>query len=130
VEAEKDQFRQIKTEISQSKAGLLDDYRQDALPQQLKQFIHQLEPTVSDQNGWRIVKLQLNSEHSTDLNDVHTAVLQLNHTELAQWTKSEWRKACLSYGKGGLNSLWQRSFQTLNGHPGVTLPDSFCQVTS
>ena len=129
VESEKDQFRQIKTDISQSKAGLLDDYRQNALPQQLKQFIYQLEPMVSDQNGWRTVKLQLIPEYSTDQNDVHSAVLQLSHTELAQWTKNEWRKACLTYGKGGLNSLWQRSLQTLNGHPGVTLPDSFCQVT-
>lgn len=128
VESEKDQFRQIKTDISQSKAGLLDDYRQDALPQQLKQFIYQLEPMVGDQNGWRTVKLQLTPEYSTDQNDVHSAVLQLSHTELAQWAKSEWRKVCLTYGKGGLNSLWQRSFQTLNSSE-VTLSDSFCQVT-
>lgn len=128
VESEKDQFRQVKTDINQSKAGLLDEFREDALPYQLKQFINQLEPTVSDQSGWRTVKLSFSPEHSADLNDVHAAAIQLSHVALTQWAKSEWRKARLTYGKGGLNSLWQRSFQTLNSHSGVTLPDSFCQV--
>ncbi|MBD2200197.1 MULTISPECIES: FHA domain-containing protein [Calothrix] len=129
VEGEKEQFRQIKTAISQSEAHLLDKFRQNALPQKVEHFVKHLEPAVFDQGGHRTVRLQLGNEQNPALNDMHTAALSLAQAELAEWATTQWKHICLSYGEGGLNGLWQRSYKTLNCIPEVALPSSTFEVT-
>lgn len=127
VEGEKEQFKQIKTSISQSEAHLLDKFRQNALPQKVEQFVKQLEPAVFDEGGHRTVRLQLGIKNSA-LDDVHKAALSLTQAELAKWATAEWKQVCLAYGESGLNGLWQKSYKILNCIPEVVLPSSDFQV--
>lgn len=129
VDGERDSFfRQVKTELSQSKSSLLDEFRQSSLPYKIQQFTKQLQPAVSNQGGYCYVRLKVRARDTGDssTNDVHAAATELCHTELTRWATVEWSRICREYVSGGLDAFFERSYESLNFIPKLMLPkDSF-----
>lgn len=85
VDGERDSlFRQIKTELSQAKSSLPDEFRQSSLLYKIQQFIKQLQLEVFDQGGYRYVRLKVrtNDTGSRSMSNVHAAATELCHSEL------------------------------------------------
>ncbi|QSJ17586.1 FHA domain-containing protein [Nostoc sp. UHCC 0702] len=118
-------FKQVKTELNQSKSGLLDEFRQSSLPYKIQQFTKQLQPTVSDQGGYRYIRLKVgsNATASKSANYVHATATELCHTELTRWAAAEWNRIGSEYAGGGLDSLFKKSYESLNFIPDLMLPD-------
>lgn len=126
VDGERDSFfKQVKAELNQSKAGLLDEFRQSGLPYKIQQFTKQLQPAVSDRGGYRYVRLKVraNDTASRPTNDVHATATELCHTELTQWAITEWNRIRSEYAGGGLDALLRKSYESLNFIPELVLPD-------
>jgi len=117
VDGERDLFfRQVKTELGQSKANFLDEHRQSSISYKIQQFTKQLQSQVSDRGGYRYVCLTVTSGNTTatSTNDVHVAATKLCHDELTRWATAEWSRIQDEYGGGGLEALLERSYQSLN----------------
>lgn len=126
VDGERDSFfKQVKAELNQSKAGLLDEFRQSGLPYKIQQFTKQLQPAVSDRGGYRYVRLKVraNDTASRPTNDVHATATELCHTELTQWAITEWNRIRSEYAGGGLDAFLRKSYDSLNFIPELVLPD-------
>jgi hypothetical protein len=121
VDGERDVFfRQIKTDLSQSKSSLLDEFRQSSIVYKIQQFIiKQLQPQVIKQGEYCNVRLQVSK--STEINNVHQAVIELCHAELTRWAENEWKRIHNEYANGGLNIILMDSYKTLNFISGMTL---------
>jgi hypothetical protein len=127
VNSEKDLvFRQIKSDISQSKAKLLDDLRQSSLPHKVRKFLEELEFVETRQKGYCYIRLKVVNalETDADISVVHLAAIQLINTELKQWTVGEWKHIYNTYSEGGIKRLSERSDQALSVIPRLTLPGS------
>lgn len=125
ISAEKDQFfRQMKSELSQSKANLLDEFRRRGLPATIKKFVKRLKSVVVDQGGYCHVRLRLTQQAQANDSpgNVHLEALQLCRSQLANWALEEWQQICTVHGSGGLRSLLQRSYDALNALPNLKLP--------
>jgi len=129
VDGERDSFfRLVKTELSQSKSSLLDEFRQSSLPYKIHQFTKQLQPQVTDQGGYRYVRLKVltSDTGSSSISDVHKKATELCHNELTRWATTEWSRIRGEYGDGGLDALFKKSYESLNPIPGLMLlEDSF-----
>ncbi len=132
VDGERDSFfRQVKTELSQSKGGLLDEFRQNSLPSKIQQFAKQLQPHVSDQGGYRYVRLKLRTGNAArkSSNEVHAAATEICHTELTRWATTEWNRIRSEYYGGGLDALLKKSYESLNFIPELVLPEDGFSTT-
>jgi hypothetical protein len=127
INSEKDLFfRQIKTDINQSKAKLLDDLRQSSLPHKVREFLEELEFVETRQKGYCYIRLKVGNalETDADISVVHLAAMQLINTELKQWTIGEWKRIHNTYSEGGIKRLSEKSDQALSAIPHLTLPGS------
>lgn len=117
-------FRQIKTELSQSKFSLLDEFRQSSLPYKIQLFTKQLQSEVSDQGGYRYVRLKVRTSDtgSRSMSDVHATATELCRTELTQWATAEWSRIRSEYVGGGLDAFFKKSYEFLNFIPELMLP--------
>ena len=123
VDGERDSFfRQVKTELSQSKSNLLDEFRQSSLPYKIQQFTKQLQPEVSDQGDYRYVRLKVRIS-DTAMSDVHAAATELCHTELTRWATAEWSRIRDEYVGGGLDTFFKKSYDSLNFISELILPE-------
>jgi hypothetical protein len=125
VDGERDSFfRQVKAELSQSKASLLDEFRQSSIFYKIQQFAKQTQPKVSDQGSYRCVRLQMQTKKTDGIvaSNVHAAATKLCHTELTRWTTSEWNRIRSEYSGGGLDALFKKSYEALNFMPELVLP--------
>jgi hypothetical protein len=126
VDGERDSFfRQVKTELSQSKVNLLDEFRQSSISYTIQKFTKQLQPHVSDQGTNRYVRLMVRDQTTGNSmsNDVHAAAIELCHTELTNWATSEWTRIQSEYIGGGFNSFVKKSYNYLNFIPELELSE-------
>ena len=120
VDAERDSlFKQIRSELTQSKVNLLNEHRQSSITYKIQQFAKHLQPYVIDQNGYRYVRLTVKDSNTSAkaINAVHTAATELCHTELTRWATAEWIRIQSEYCDGGLKSFLERSYQSLHFIP-------------
>jgi hypothetical protein len=79
VDGERDNFfKQVKTELGQSKASLLDEFRKNSIYSRIEQFASQLQPQVSDKGSYRYICLKLGVRYYTKenyTNDVHAEAI-------------------------------------------------------
>jgi len=124
VDGERDSFfKLVKTELSQSKSSLLDEFRQSSLPYKIHQFTKQLQPQVTDKGDYRYVRLKVRTSDtaSRSISDVHAKATELCHNELTRWATAEWSRIRGEYSSGGLDALFKKSYESLNFIPELTL---------
>ncbi|MEO0849497.1 MAG: FHA domain-containing protein [Cyanobacteria bacterium J06648_1] len=117
-------FKQIKLDMSQSKAALLDVYSKKSIVYQIQDFVDGLTPVVSSKNGQKII--QLNDEAS-DSKDINTSLVRFCTQSLEKWAAAEWQRINYSYGNGGLHGLLDRLKQKTNVIPGVLSESPFAE---
>jgi hypothetical protein len=120
-----DLFRRVRNELSRSKNDQTRDFIPNSLMQRIDQFVNTFEPVVTRLN--RQVCIQLQPKYA---DDTHVAMIQFCQKEISQWAEEEWKKACNFYGDGGLNGLLQRSYNTLNCLPSLSLSNPFNKPSS
>ena len=117
-------FKQLKLDISQSKAALLDSYSKKSIVYQIQDFVDGLTPVVSNKNGQKIIQL---NDDSSDSNDINTSLVKFCTQSLEKWVAAEWQRISYSYGNGGLYGLIDRLKQKTNIVPGVLSESPFSQ---
>ena len=117
-------FKQIKLDMNQSKAALLDIYSKKSVIYQIQNFVDSLNPIVSNKNGQKIIQLNDDSSNSDDIN---TSLVDFCTAILEQWAKEEWYKVTHVYNGGGLYGLQKRLNQKMNILPEVLSESPFSE---
>ncbi|MEO1340308.1 MAG: FHA domain-containing protein [Cyanobacteria bacterium J06635_13] len=117
-------FKQIKLDMSQSKAALLDVYSKKSIVYQIQDFVDGLTPVVSSKNGQKIIQL---NDDASDSKDINTSLIKFCTQSLEKWAVAEWQRINYSYGNGGLHSLLERLKQKTNVIPGVLSESPFAE---
>lgn len=118
-------FKQIKVELSQSKAALLDPYSKKSIFYSLQSFVDNLKPFVLKRNGYKYV--QLRTEDTVTPDNINVNLIRFCSSKLEQWSNVEWKQIRTSYAEGGLDGLFQSLYKTLNFIPSLTLDNSLFQ---
>lgn len=107
---EKDKvFRQIKQDLSQARAAILDSFSRKSILHQIQSFTDALHPTVLREGNYRRIHLHNDSTGK----DVQQEMHGLCRTVLVGWAKAEWQRINILYADHGLTGLNQRVQQTL-----------------
>ena len=117
-------FKQIKLDVSQSKAALLDVYSKKSIVYQIQDFVDSLTPVVSSKNGQKIIQL---NDDASDSNDINTSLVKFCTQSLEKWAVGEWKRISYSYGNGGLHGLLDRLNQKTKVIPGVLSESPFSE---
>ncbi|MBW4574607.1 MAG: FHA domain-containing protein [Aphanothece sp. CMT-3BRIN-NPC111] len=112
-------FQQVKVDLSQSKAALIDPFSRESLLYKVKVFTDELKPVITKESEG--VYLRLRSEIMKNSDSIHTYITRLCNIEIVHWAKEEWGQICNSYGNDGLNGFFQRSYTALNFVPDLEL---------
>lgn len=117
-------FKQVKLELSQSKAALLDEYDRHSLIHKIQAFADQLQPQIVRRKNAKY--LQLQTETAQGSADINADMMHLCYSHLGQWAIDEWRRIYTSYGNGGVGHFFQRIYSILSfisiPHLSVTQP--------
>ncbi|MEO0769241.1 MAG: FHA domain-containing protein, partial [Cyanobacteria bacterium J06649_4] len=120
VSSDKDWFfRQVKNELMQAKADLLNDFKNSSITNKLSQFINSLGAQTSSRKGFSYMQLKT---PDGDLN-IHEQTMALIHNELAHWVHHEWEKVAITYVGQGFRGLVEQSRETLRITPALALPN-------
>ncbi|MEL7069709.1 MAG: FHA domain-containing protein [Cyanobacteria bacterium J06634_6] len=119
VSSDKDWFfRQVKNELMQAKADILNDFKNSSITNKLSQFIGSMSTQTSKQKGAYCMRL-----HAPDGNaNVHEQTMALISSELASWVQHEWEKVAITHVSRGFQGLVEQSRETLKIAPALTLP--------
>ncbi|MEO0834584.1 MAG: FHA domain-containing protein [Cyanobacteria bacterium J06642_3] len=118
----KDQFfKQVKLDIAQSKAALLDIYSKKSVVYQIQDFVDGLTPVITNKNGQKIIQLNNNS----DCNDINLSLIKFCTDSLSKWATQEWHQISYGYCHGGLNNLRQKLANRINIVPGLLSESPF-----
>ncbi len=98
-------FKQVKQQILQSKAEILDEFNRRSITHQIQRFIDQLQPSIVRRGQSRYI--QLKSEQAYTATDINMDIMQLCYGYLSQWSTDEWRHIYSIYGDGGLSQMFQ-----------------------
>ncbi|MBW4517893.1 MAG: FHA domain-containing protein [Timaviella obliquedivisa GSE-PSE-MK23-08B] len=124
VKKEVDQFfRQVKSEIGQSKSDLLSENRQNSLTHKIKQFVRKLKPIAVIKGSSCHIHFQ--TKNGSD--DIHAVLNYLYQCDLKNWTIAEWTRICTLYNVNGLIGLLRSSYRTLNFMPDSNLSAALFQ---
>ena len=115
-------FKQIKLDMSQSKAALLDVYSKKSVIYQIQDFVDHLIPVVSHKNGQKIIQL---NDDSTDSEDINTSLVGFCTDSLSKWSTEELYKVSHVYCDGGLHGLLERLNEKANIVPEVLSESPF-----
>ena len=110
-------FKQVKLDISQSKAALLDIYSKRSIIYRIQDFVDNLNPVILNKNGQKIIRLKDDSNPDSD--DINTSLVKFCTSSLEAWSADEWQRICHSYDNGGLYNLINRLDQTINIVPNL-----------
>jgi ribose 1,5-bisphosphokinase PhnN len=113
-------FRQIKIEVNQSKSNFLDEFKQNSIGQKIQEFTKPLQPQIITKGEYRNIYLRTGPEVSH--NNVHEALIDLCHTEIAKWATEEWESITNEYAGGGISFFFEDSFDKLSLIPEVSIP--------
>lgn len=110
-------FKQIKTDLTQAKAAILDNFSKRSLICQIQDFVDDLQPIIFKKEGQPYVKL---SPKQGDINaDLNQIIIQFSTSTIENWALKEWDKILNIYGNGGLNGLLIRSNERANIIPNL-----------
>lgn len=124
---EKEQFfKQVRLEVNQSKAALLDEYDRHSLIHQIQAFASTLRPQIVRRKSAKY--LQLQSELAQGSADINGDMMHLCYAYLGQWAIDEWRRIYTSYGNGGVSRFFQTVYSLLSFMPAVSLRSDRFQV--
>lgn len=115
-------FKQIKTELAQSKAGLLDPYSKKGVLYKIQQFVEELRPVVVKRGSFKYIQL---SEAESRREDINISLIRFCSSTIEKWSDEEWKRIFNTYVDGGLNALFLRVFHTLNIIPELLEASSF-----
>ena len=115
-------FKQIKLDIAQSKAALLDIYSKKSVIYKIQDFVDGLTPVVLNKNGQKIIQL---NDDSTESNDINTSLVGFCTESLQEWANDEWYKIGHTYGDGGLKGLLDRLNQKIEVVPDLLSQSPF-----
>ena len=115
-------FKQIKLDMNQSKAALLDIYSKKSVIYQIQNFVDSLNPIILNKNGQKIIQLNDDASNSDDIN---TSLVDFCTATLEEWATEEWYKITHVYHNGGLYSLLERLEQKINVLPEVLSESPF-----
>ncbi|WP_017292655.1 FHA domain-containing protein [Geminocystis herdmanii] len=126
VKEDKDKFfKQIKTDLTQAKAAILDNFSKRSLISQIQNFVDDLQPIIFKKEGQPYVKLSpKQGDINTDLNQI---IIQFSTSTMENWALKEWDKILNVYGNGGLNGLLMRSNERANIIPNLFSESPFHQ---
>ncbi len=116
-------FKQVKLDVSQSKAALLDIYSKRSIIYRIQDFVDNLNPVILNKNGQKII--QLKDDSNPDSDDINTSLVEFCTSSLETWTTDEWQRICHSYDNGGLNNLIDRLDRTINIIPDLLSESPF-----
>lgn len=117
-------FKQVKSELSQAKGRILDEFSKKSISYKIQQFIDNLTPVFVKKQGFTYI--QLKPETSQE-QDVSSTLSYLCRSELIQWSTEEWKRVCTDYADDGLSGLIKRIRETLCFIPSLSPPDSLLQ---
>jgi hypothetical protein len=121
VEREKDTlFKQIKLDLSQSKAAVLDNYSKKSIIYRIQNFVDDLTPKVVTKNGQKTILLK--DEANPNSNDINTSLIDFCIASVKEWSIAEWQNIIDVYCHGGLNGFLQRAYNKVN-----IIPDLFSE---
>ncbi|MBD2308227.1 FHA domain-containing protein [Chroococcidiopsis sp. FACHB-1243] len=116
-------FKQVKLELNQSKAALLDTYSKKSITYKVEEFIERLKPQVLKKGGFQYI--QLRTENPVTANgNVNADLTYFCSHELKKWADKEWQLVTTTYGEGGLNTIVETVYKTLNFLPSINLDKS------
>ncbi|NHC37829.1 FHA domain-containing protein [Scytonema millei] len=116
-------FKQVKLELNQSKAALLDTYSKKSITYKVEEFIERLKPQVLKKGGFQYI--QLRAENPVTANgNVNADLTYFCSHELKKWADKEWQLVTTTYGEGGLNAIIETVYKTLNFLPSINLDKS------
>lgn len=119
-------FKQIKIDLNQSKAALIDIFSKKSISYKIQQLTDELKPIVVKNGGDRYI--QLRAVNTLTTNDANSSLVQLCYSTLSCWAKEEWENICNFYADGGLNGVFKRTYTTLNFTPAINLTSSSFRV--
>lgn len=129
VNEDKDKFfKQVKFELVQSKAALLDNFSKRSIVYRVQDFVDNLKPNVLTKQGHKYI--QLKNEHSPESKDINTSLIDFCTSSLEKWANEEWDKICNVYGNGGLNGLLERAYASVNIIPSTQSESPFSSPQS
>ena len=105
-------FKQIKLDLAQSKAAILDIYSKNSVIYQIQNFVDGLEPIVINKQGQKII--QLNDKSQPNFNDINTSLIDFCTKSLEKWAREESYKINHVYCNGGLNALIERLYEKID----------------
>ena len=105
-------FKQIKLDLAQSKAAILDIYSKNSVIYQIQNFVDGLTPVVVNKNGQKII--QLNDESKPNSDDINTSSIDFCTKSIEKWAQSESYKINHVYCNGGLNALLATLYQKID----------------
>ena len=119
VKEDKDKFfKQIKSDLAQAKAAILDNFSRRSVTSQIKDFVDKLQPTIFQKEGKPHVKLiSSSSDMESDLNKI---LIDFSTKTIENWALMEWDKIIHTYNEGGLNNLLDKCYQHIQ-----IIPDLF-----
>ncbi|BAZ43330.1 FHA domain containing protein [Chondrocystis sp. NIES-4102] len=116
-------FKQIKSDLSQSKAAILDNYSKKSIIYTIQDFVDNLTPTITTQNGQKIIILK--DESRPDFDDLNLSLINFCVNSLKTWTSKEWQKITNIYNNGGLNGFLKRTTHQINVVPNLFTSSPF-----
>ena len=119
VKNDKDKFfKQIKSDLVQAKAAILDNFSKRSVVSQIQDFVDELKPTVYKKQGQPHVKLF--SENQEENSDINGILIQFSTSTIEEWASNQWQKINHVYHDGGLQQLLTQIYNHVN-----IIPDLF-----
>lgn len=110
IKEDKDKFfKQIKSDLAQAKASILDNFSRRSVTSQIKNFVDELQPIVFKKEGQPHVKL-IASPPNAD-SDLNRILIDFSTKAIENWALTEWDKIINTYNDGGLNNLLTKCYQ-------------------
>lgn len=120
-------FKQVKLELNQSKAALLDMYSKKSITYKIEECIEQLKPHVLKKGRFQYLQLRAENPVTTNGN-VNANLTYFCSHELKKWADQEWQLVTNTYGAGGLNAIVESLHKTLNFLPSIELEKSLFYI--
>ena len=121
-------LREIRLELTKSKASLVDGFNKESLVYKIKKFTDELKPVVTEEEGQ--TSLRLTADVLGEKQSIHSYLNRLYYGDMAKWAKEEWERVRGSYAGGGLQGLYDRARDSLSIVPCLELPSSSFQASS
>lgn len=115
----KQRFTQIKSDLEQSRAEMLDEFNRYSLIHQIQLIVVHLQPQIVRRANAKYI--QLCSDIALTGTDVNVDLVQLCYSYLSQWNANQWRKIYALESEYSLSSFLNTAYRQLDQIPHVEL---------